>query len=270
MSKILEVSQLSVVYEQRGKKTPIITDISFSVAKGQCLGILGESGSGKSMTCKAVTGLLDRSFNIKGSAVFHGTELIGLNSHKKRQLRGKDICMVLQNPMNCFDPLYRIGAQMQETLKEHTPLSNPEIMQKSIETLELMHIKSPEDVLKKYPHQLSGGMLQRVMIGLAIALSPKLIIADEPTTAIDSITQFEIIKEFLRIKKDLDVAIIFVTHDLGIMTKLADDVLVMHKGVAVEKGPLKHVFMHSKDVYTQSLIQKRKAVMDQFERVIYG
>ncbi|WP_069999799.1 ABC transporter ATP-binding protein [Cellulosilyticum sp. I15G10I2] len=269
MSSLLEVNHLSVSTRQKGHEKVLVSDVSFTVEKGRCLGILGESGSGKSMTCKAIMGLLDHNYKITGSVQLSGRELTEMSGEKKRTLRGKDMCMILQNPMNCFDPLYRIGTQMEETFRTHTRLSSKEIQLQSVDILERMQIKNPEDVLKKYPHQFSGGMLQRVMIGLALALKPKLIIADEPTTAIDSITQFEIIKEFIRLKQELDAAIIFVTHDLGIITQLADDVVIMHKGIAVEQGPLRDVFRHAVDPYTRMLIEKRMAVMNQFERVVY-
>ena len=166
----------------------------------ECLGILGESGSGKSMTVKSVLGLLDKNFQVSGSAIFDGQDLLKETKEELRRLRGSRITMVLQNPMTCFDPLYRIGNQMAETFATHTSWNVQEIRSRCLEILDQMRIRNGEEVLEKYPHQLSGGMLQRIMIGIAMALQPELLIADEPTTAIDAITQYEILEEFIRIK----------------------------------------------------------------------
>ena len=189
--------------------------MNFEVQKGECLGILGESGSGKSMSVKAMLGLLDKNFSVSGHAWFAGKDLLRENGEFLRKIRGSQIAVVLQNPMTCFDPLYRIGNQIGETFATHTDWKAEEIQERSIEILSRMRIRNPEEVLQKYPHQLSGGMLQRIMIGIAMALKPALLIADEPTTAIDSITQYEILEEFVRIKKEHDTAMIFITHDLG-------------------------------------------------------
>ena len=172
--------------------------------------------------------------------------------------------MVLQNPMSCFDPLYRIGAQMAETFQEHTDWTRAEIRAKSIEVLKLMKIRDPEDVLRKYPHQMSGGMLQRVMIGLAIKLRPDLIVCDEPTTAVDSISRYAIMQEFLRIKAETGAAMIFISHDLGVLNMIADDLVVMHRGRITESGTPEEVFEHARDPYTRELIDRHCEVMKAF------
>ena len=251
---VLDVQDLYVTFHQDKKSAELVKGVSFSVAPGECLGILGESGSGKSMTAKAMLGLLDRSFEVRGKVFFQGESLLEKDADALRRLRGSRICMVLQNPMSCFDPLYRIGAQMAETFQEHTDWSSAEIRAKSIEVLKLMKIRDPEDVLRKYPHQMSGGMLQRVMIGLALALKPSLIICDEPTTAIDSISQYAIMQEFLRIKTSRCAAMIFISHDLGVLSLISDKLVVMHRGLAVERGLPEEIFEHAKDPYTLSLI----------------
>lgn len=265
---VLDVKNLTVTFHQHKQSVTLVDDVSFSVGAGECLGILGESGSGKSMTCKSIMGLLDASFKVTGQALFGGQDLLQLPREAMRRLRGKEICMILQNPMTCFDPLYRIGDQMNETFAEHSALGAREIRQKSLETLELMQIKNPEDVLEKYPHQLSGGMLQRVMIGLALAAEPRLIIADEPTTAIDTITQYEILKEFLKIKNRPGSALIFISHDLGVISRLADRVVVMHKAKNVQTDTLRQVFRSPADAYTKTLVEKRVAVMRRFDAVL--
>ncbi|MBB5142425.1 ABC transporter ATP-binding protein [Desulfovibrio intestinalis] len=269
MSAVLTVKDLHVLFLHEGKSLPIVSDINFSVRRGQCLGILGESGSGKSMTCKAVLGLLDKNFEIRGSARFENRELLLESAENLRRLRGSKICTVLQNPMSCFDPLFRIGEQMEETLVEHTPLRRTALREKCLEILNLMRINNPQEVLRKYPHQLSGGMLQRVMIGLAVGLEPDLIIADEPTTAIDSISQHSIMQEFMRIKQTGKTSMIFISHDLGVLSYIADEVLVMHRGKVVEQGSPEHVFDHASDPYTRHLIAQHKAVMRKFLRAIH-
>lgn len=267
---VLDVQDLYVTFHQDKKSAELVKGVSFSVAPGECLGILGESGSGKSMTAKAMLGLLDRSFEVRGKVFFQGESLLEKDADALRRLRGSRICMVLQNPMSCFDPLYRIGAQMAETFQEHTDWTSTEIRAKSIEVLKLMKIRDPEDVLRKYPHQMSGGMLQRVMIGLALALKPSLIICDEPTTAIDSISQYAIMQEFLRIKTSRSAAMIFISHDLGVLSLISDKLVVMHRGLAVERGLPEEIFEHAKDPYTRELIDRHLSVMSTFSRAIRG
>ena len=266
---VLTVRDLSVFFRQGASRVRLVDKVSFRVGKGECLGILGESGSGKSMSCKAVLGLLDNNFEVAGSSLFEGRELLGENPEKLRRLRGGRIGVVLQNPMSCFDPLYRIGEQMAETLAEHTRLGRRAIRGKMVDILDLMRIRSPEDVLRKYPHQLSGGMLQRVMIGLALGLDPALIIADEPTTALDSISQYSIMREFLRIKRRGDMSMIFISHDLGVLSLIADRVMVMHGGHAVESGAARDIFEGARDDYTRRLIAQHKAVMGRFLAAIH-
>lgn len=185
-------------------------------------------------------------------------------------MRGKEITMVLQNTMTCFDPLYRIGNQMAETFATHTNWSAKEIKEYSLDILRQMHIRNPEEALEKYPHQLSGGMLQRIMIGLAVALKPKLLIADEPTTAIDAITQHEILDAFLEIKQQYQTAMIFISHDLGAISRVADRIVVMNQGVIVDQGDFHHILHHAQDSYTLLLIEKRTAVMERYQKVLGG
>lgn len=270
MKTLLEVKNLSVEAKSKKLSVKLVDNISFSLKEGECLGILGESGSGKSMTCKAIMGLLDKNFQIEGSAIYENNDLLKKNSEDMRKLRGKEIAMVLQNPMTCFDPLYPIGYQMAETFTEDLNLNQEEIKKKSIEILELMQLKNTEDILHKYPHQLSGGMLQRIMIGLAMAMEPKLLIADEPTTAIDAVTQYEIIKEFIKIKEKYKVAIIFISHDLSVISKIADNVIVMSNGKAVAQGDKNYIFSSEKEEYTKMLIEKKMAVMNRYKEILHN
>ena len=268
MSELLSIKNLSVTLQQKKSSRVILDQVSFDLKPGQCLGILGESGSGKSMTAKAILGLLDKSFQIEGEALFEGQDLLQQNKETLRQLRGKEIAMVLQNPMTCFDPLYRIGHQISETFLAHHKMSKEALRKEAITILETMQIRNPEEVLEKYPHQLSGGMLQRVMIGLAMAMKPKLLIADEPTTAIDAITQFAIMKELQAIKACDGMAMLFISHDLGAISCVADEILVHNKGRVADQGTFKEIIAHAKDPYTRLLNEKRQAVLAQYRSIL--
>lgn len=270
MSAILKVENLNVTLNHRRASKKLVEHVSFEVHPGECLGILGESGSGKSMTVKSVLGLLDKNFQVSGSAIFDGQDLLKESKEELRRLRGSRITMVLQNPMTCFDPLYRIGNQMAETFATHTSWNAQEIRTRCLEILEQMRIRNGEEVLEKYPHQLSGGMLQRIMIGIAMGLQPELLIADEPTTAIDAITQYEILEEFVRIKKQKNTAMLFITHDLGAISKVADRILVMNSGHVVDSGSFDHILKHADDPYTRMLVEKRSAVMHRYHQILHG
>ena len=268
MKPAMKVEDLCVDLVTRRQKKRIVDHVKFEVYPGECLGILGESGSGKSMSLKAVLGLLDKNFQVSGQAVFDDKNLIGAPGEELRKLRGNQIGMVLQNPMTCFDPLYRIGSQMAETFAMHTDWNGEKIRSVSLEVLDQMRIHDGAEVLEKYPHQLSGGMLQRIMIGIAMALSPELLIADEPTTAIDAITQYEILEEFERIKREKKTAMIFITHDLGAISKVADRIMVMNSGRIVDQGDFHHILHHAKDPYTRLLVEKRMEVMDRYRDIL--
>ena len=270
MSAILKVENLNVTLTYRKTSKKLVKNVNFEVHPGECLGILGESGSGKSMTVKSILGLLDKNFHVSGSAVFDGHDLLKESKEELRRLRGSRITMVLQNPMTCFDPLYRIGNQMAETFATHTTWNAQEIRSHCLKILNQMQILNGEEVLEKYPHQLSGGMLQRIMIGIAMALQPELLIADEPTTAIDAITQYEILEEFIRIKKSKNTAMLFITHDLGAISKVADRILVMNSGHIVDSGDFEHIRNHAQDPYTRLLIEKRSAVMHHYRKILHG
>lgn len=267
---VVRVEDLRVSLKKRHKQTELVKEVSFEVYPGECLGILGESGSGKSMSVKAMLGILDKNFAVSGNAWFEEKNLIKESKEALRSIRGSKIAVVLQNPMTCFDPLYRIGNQMAETFATHTDWKKEEIFRRSVEILERMKIRNPEEVLAKYPHQLSGGMLQRIMIGIAMALKPALLIADEPTTAIDAITQHEILEEFIRIKQEHQTAMIFITHDLGAISRVADRLIVMNSGEVVDRGDFQHILHHASDSYTRLLVEKRAEVMKKYRESIHG
>ena len=270
MTPVFELNHLQVSLRGKKRNTDLVKGVSFSVKQGECLGILGESGSGKSMSIKAAMGLLDKNFVVSGSAKFQGEELIGKNAEELRRLRGGQIGIVLQNPMTCFDPLYRIGSQIAETFAAHQKWDAGEIKERSIEMLNKMQIRNPEEVLEKYPHQLSGGMLQRIMIGIAMSMEPSLLIADEPTTAIDAITQFDILNEFAVIKQKHKTAMIFISHDLNAVSRIADKIVVLNQGTVVDQGDFHHIIHYAADPYTRLLIEKRTDVMRKYRRVLEG
>lgn len=265
---ILEVKNLSVVFKQKKQEKTIIDDISFDLKQGECMGILGESGSGKSISVKAILGLLDNNFAISGQAIFNGKDLLKESKENLRKMRGQEITMVLQNPMTCFDPLCSVGEQILETFATYLNKDRDAIYKLAIEVLNKMFINSPDEVMAKYPHQLSGGMLQRVMIGIAMALQPKLLVADEPTTAIDAITQYEILEQFVRIKNSKQTSMIFITHDLGAISRIADRIIVMNSGKIVDRGDFKHILNNASDPYTKLLIEKKLAVMKCYRKVV--
>lgn len=270
MTPVFELNHLQVSLRGKKRNTDLVKGVSFSVKQGECLGILGESGSGKSMSIKAAMGLLDKNFVVSGSAKFQGDELVGKNAEQLRRLRGGQVGIVLQNPMTCFDPLYRIGNQIAETFAAHQKWDDGEIKERSIEMLDKMQIRNPEEALEKYPHQLSGGMLQRIMIGIVMSMEPSLLIADEPTTAIDAITQFDILNEFAVIKQKHKTAMIFISHDLNAVSQIADKIVVLNQGTVVDQGDFHHIIHHAADPYTRRLIEKRTDVMRKYRQALEG
>lgn len=265
---LLNVKGLSITVRENKKEKLLVNDVSFTLRMGQCIGILGESGSGKSITCKGIMKLLGENFNITGNIMYKDRDILEEKEENMRLIRGKEITMVMQNPMTSFDPLYTVGYQIKETLKEHTNLNDKEMKDKSIKILESVQLKEPEDILKKYPHQLSGGMLQRIMIGLAIAMKTNILIADEPTTAIDSITQYEIMKEFKKIKDKKIVGMIFISHDLGVISQIADYIIVMSNGEIMTQGEKSLVLKNPEDIHTKLLIEKKMKVLKKYQEIV--
>ena len=259
---ILELK--NIVVEDPRSNEVIVHGSSFVVRKNTCLSIVGESGSGKSMTTKAILGLTNPWLKISGTAKYKGKNLIGLKQSELRKIRGKNICMIPQDAMTSFDPLYTIGYQMIETFVENLGTSKEESKKLAIESLDKMLINNPEEVIKKYPHQLSGGMLQRCMIAIAIAMKPDIIIADEPTTALDSINQREGVEEFKRLRDVTGTSLIFISHDLGVVQSLAEDILVMRNGECVEYGTAKKIFENPQHEYTKYLIDTRVSLTESF------
>jgi oligopeptide transport system ATP-binding protein len=253
---LLEVRQLSVSFHTRNGVVQAVRDISFDVEQGKTLGIVGESGSGKSVCCYSLLGLIPMPpGRIEGgTATFDGRDLLRLSEDELRQVRGNDIAFIFQDPMTCLNPFLTVGEQMMEPLVYHRQASRSTARARAIELLKEVGIRDPASTIDAYPHQFSGGMRQRVMIAMALIAEPRLLIADEPTTALDVTVQRQILQLIneLRVKRNLGV--IFVSHDLGVIAGLADQVLVMQNGVAMEQGPVDRIFSAPESAYTRKLL----------------
>ncbi|MFJ8235592.1 ABC transporter ATP-binding protein [Ureibacillus sp. NPDC094379] len=254
-TNLLEVKNLKTSFHTEEGNVSAI-DVSFQIKKGEILGIVGESGCGKSVTAQSILRLLDeKAVNYEGEVLLNDVNLLSLSKKKMQKIRGNDISMVFQDPLSSLNPAYTIGNQIIETIRAHKKVSKKEAIEKSIELLRLVGIPAPEARLYDYPHQLSGGMRQRVMIAIALACEPKLLIADEPTTALDVTIQAQIMELFLDINKKLDMSIMLITHDLGVVAEVCDRVIVMYLGQIIEEATVKELFTNPKHPYTKGLIQ---------------
>ncbi|HEX7065568.1 MAG TPA: ABC transporter ATP-binding protein [Bacillales bacterium] len=252
----LEVKDLSVGFRNRKGFVPVLDKVGFSVKKGETLCIVGESGCGKSLTSLSIMGLLPKNGEVtSGTINFEKENLVTKNMREMSRIRGKDISMIFQEPMTSLNPVHTIGKQVAEVVRIHKKVSKQEAMDKAIEMLKLVGIPAAENRVKDYPHQLSGGMRQRVMIAMALACNPKLLIADEPTTALDVTIQAQILELMNELKAKLEMSIVMITHDLGVVSEIADRVLVMYAGKVVEYSHAKELFRNPKHPYTRGLIE---------------
>ena len=255
---LLNIDKLSVVFHDRETAFEAVDEVSLQVDKGEIVGIVGESGSGKSMTAHALMGLIKRSdVQVSGKAEFDGVDLLKLSREELRGYQGEELSIIFQERMTSLNPTMKIGKQVEESLRIHTDLSKEERKARALEAMELAELDDPESLYDKYPHQLSGGMRQRVMIASAIVLRPQLLIADEPTTALDVTIQAEILNTLKEINRKEGTSILFISHDLGVVRHLCQRVVVMQKGRIVEEGPVDRVFFHPQQEYTQRLIASR-------------
>ncbi|MAS15607.1 MAG: methionine ABC transporter ATP-binding protein [Nitratireductor sp.] len=252
---LLEVENLQTHFATPAGLVKAVDGVSFTVASGEVLGLVGESGSGKSITGFSLLGLLDPPGEVVGGSVrFKGEDLLALDATRKRQIRGNRIAMIFQDPMMTLNPVLSIGTQMMETVKAHANVSRSEARQRSRDALGKVGIPSPEERLDAYPHEFSGGMRQRVAIAIALLHGPDLIIADEPTTALDVTIQSQILAQVQQLCLELGMGLIWISHDLGVVAGLAHKVAVMYAGRIVEQGPVDQVLDHSRHPYTQGLI----------------
>lgn len=254
MSATLEVKDLCVGFRQDGQLSPAVKGVSFRVEKGETVALVGESGSGKSVTALSTVSLLGDSAEVSGSVLYDGQQMIGADQTLLRQVRGNDISFIFQEPMTSLNPLHTLEKQLAESIALHQGLVGAEARARIIDLLLKVGIRDPETRLGAYPHQLSGGQRQRVMIAMALANGPELLIADEPTTALDVTIQAQILELLADLKSTEDMSLLFITHDLGIVRKIADRVCVMKDGVIVETGPTSEIFANPQHPYTQMLL----------------
>lgn len=257
----LQVKGLNIAVKTPHGALPLVQNLELDLTPGKVLGLVGESGSGKTVTCMALLQLLNpKSMTVEGSIQLHGQELNGLKQKEMRRVLGKEIGFIMQNPMNAFTPVYTIGNQFVETIRTHTALTKKQAIDLAVSSLESMNLKEPAKIMKMYPFQLSGGMLQRVMIAISMCLRPSVVIADEPTTALDVTNQLQVLRELDRLRTECGTSILLISHDLGVISELADDVAVMRNGRIIEKADVFQLFDHPKHEYTKKLLQARPAL----------
>jgi oligopeptide/dipeptide ABC transporter ATP-binding protein len=252
---LLQVSDLRVSFATEEGTVQAVDGVTFSVDAGETLGIVGESGCGKSVTAMTLLGLTQgENASISGRAEFEGSDLLAMGPEELRQVRGDDVAMIFQDPLSSLHPFYKVGDQLTEAIRTHRPAGPAEAEERAIELLDVVGVPEPSRRIDDYPHEFSGGMRQRAMIAMALANDPKLLIADEPTTALDVTTQAQILQLIMRLQESFGMAVIMITHDLGVIAEVADRVLVMYAGRIVEEGSLEDVFYDPQHPYTWGLL----------------
>jgi oligopeptide/dipeptide ABC transporter ATP-binding protein len=255
---LLEIKNLSVAFKISDEFRYAVKDCSFVVKKGKTIGLVGESGSGKSVTSLSIMRLLagePTTTQVKGTLLFEGINLLTLKEKEMEKIRGRKISMIFQEPMTSLNPVMKIGKQISEVFELHYGLSSKEAKNKAIEMLHKVKIPMPEKRFEEYPHELSGGMRQRIMIAMALACNPELLIADEPTTALDVTVQAQIIALLNNLQKELGMSMLLITHDLGVVSEMCDEVAIMYAGKIVEQGTIHDIFTNPKHPYTQGLLK---------------
>lgn len=255
--EILRVNDLSVSFYIEDRIIPAVDGVSFSISEGETLGLVGESGCGKSVTALSIIRLLQSppARVEKGEILFKGEDLLAKSPEEMRQIRGRDISMIFQEPMTSLNPVFTIGRQISEVIMQHQNVPKKEALARTVEMLRLVHIPLPEKIIRQYPHQLSGGMRQRVMIAIALACGPGLLIADEPTTALDVTVEAQILELINELKDRLNSSIIMISHDLAVVSEIADKVAVMYSGRIVEYADVHTIFSMPKHPYTRGLLE---------------
>ncbi|MED3936817.1 ABC transporter ATP-binding protein [Priestia megaterium] len=257
MEKMLQIKNLHVQFSTYGGRVQAVRGVSFDLHKGETLAIVGESGCGKSVTSQSIMRLIPTPPGriTSGSILFKGQDLTKLSEKKMRDIRGADISMIFQDPMTALNPTLRVGEQIAENIMQHENISKEKAKEKAFETLELVGIPNPKERLKQYPHEFSGGMRQRIVIAMALVCNPEVLIADEPTTALDVTIQAQILELFKDIQQKTDVSIVLITHDLGVVAQVADRVAVMYAGKIVEIGTRRDIFYMPQHPYTKGLLR---------------
>ncbi|MCX7920764.1 MAG: ABC transporter ATP-binding protein [Clostridia bacterium] len=256
MNNILEVKNLKTIFHTYAGQISALNNISFSIGQGEAVGIVGESGSGKSVTMLSIIKLLSENGRIiEGQITFNGKDIRNAGEKEMQNIRGNDIGMIFQDPMTSLNPLFTIGNQLMEAILKHNRISKAQAKQKAIEMLKLVGIPSPEKRLSQYPHEFSGGMRQRAMIAMALSCEPKLLIADEPTTALDVTIQAQIMELMKELKNKINTSIILITHDLGLVADVCDRIIVMYGGTIVEQGKVDEIFYNPQHPYTMGLLK---------------
>ena len=269
MDSLLTVDGLSVQFNTKKGINTAVDGISFSVGKGEILGIVGESGCGKSVTSLSILRLLGTNARIsQGSVKLEGRELLSLSEDEMCKIRGNEIAMIFQDPMTALNPTLTIGDQLIEPLVIHQGFNKKDARKEAVEVLKKVGISAPEKRLKEYPHQLSGGMRQRVMIAMAVSCAPKLLIADEPTTALDVTIQAQIMELMKELQKEIGMSVILITHDIGLVAQMADRVLVMYAGQIIEMASVKDLFYHPAHPYTKALLDTVPGIYDESGRTL--
>jgi len=264
---MLKVEQLHIAFSQGKTENHVVKNVSFELAKNQILGIVGESGSGKSLTSLAVMGLLSKNAKVHGEVLFNGDNILAHSEKGFLKIRGNQIGMIFQEPMSSLNPTMRCGKQVAEVLKQHTNLSKSEIKDEVISLFEKVKLPRPQEMYNSYPHQISGGQKQRVMIAMAIACKPDLLIADEPTTALDVTVQKEIISLLKSLQEENEMSILFISHDLSLVSEIADRVLVLQRGEVVEQGAAETIFKNPKEEYTKALIGSKPTLDKRLQKL---
>ena len=266
---LLEVRDLKVHFDTLDGVVKAVDGVSFNVERGETLGVVGESGSGKSVTFLTIMGLVDKTnAHLEGEVIYQGRNLLELPADEMRKIRGDEIGMIFQDPMTSLHPLYRVGDQIVEAIRAHRDMSKADAMKRVVELLKMVEIPAAEERARQYPHEYSGGMRQRAMIAMSLALNPDLLIADEPTTALDVTVQAQIMELLERMKEELDVGVVLITHDLGVIADVARTVMVMYAGRPVEFGPKENIFSKPLHPYTWGLIESIPVVDKKVERLI--
>ncbi|KAA0761124.1 ABC transporter ATP-binding protein [Bacillus sp. SH5-2] len=262
MSKaVVELKDLQTHFQTEEGTVKAVNHVSFAVREGETVCVVGESGCGKSVTALSIMGLIAESGSVVGGDIlYEGKSLLGMKEKELRSLRGNDIAMIFQEPMTSLNPVFTVGEQIVETLREHELLSKNEAYKRAIELIRKVGIARADEIVHSYPHELSGGMLQRIMIAVALSCNPKLLIADEPTTALDVTIQAQILDLLRQIKEEFKTSILLITHDLGVVAEMADYVVVMYGGKVIEEAPVLEIFQNPKHPYTKGLL-KSKPVM---------